>query len=120
MCSAEMFWCDPPAGIRRLRCAARWSRPAPLLQSEAATTNLTEERDDMINFGKCPHCQKTVSAALTEAVSCNVGMPATRTWKGVSHLCPSCKCVLSVSIDPIALKADIVDEVLQGLGKARR
>ncbi len=33
-------------------------------------------------------------------------------YKGVSFICPSCSCVLGVGGDPIALKAEIVDEVV--------
>jgi hypothetical protein len=40
---------------------------------------------------------------------------------GISYLCPMCFELLGVAIDPIALKAEIVAEVLDGLAaKAKK
>ena len=39
-------------------------------------------------------------------------------WNGVKYVCGSCGYILSVAIDPIAVKTDIVEEVLEALGKA--
>lgn len=38
-------------------------------------------------------------------------------YRGVAYLCSSCRAVLSVAIDPVALKADTVREVLAALRK---
>ena len=67
----------------------------------------------MIKTGKCPGCQKTISKVRVENIDITEGF--TPTWKGVSFLCPSCSCVLSVGVDPVALKADIVAEVVNNL-----
>jgi hypothetical protein len=40
-------------------------------------------------------------------------------WKAISYQCPHCETVLSVEIDPIAVKADIVAEIAKMLGKKR-
>jgi phage FluMu protein Com len=69
----------------------------------------------MINVGKCPKCSKVVSNVKIEGVSVIEGF--TPAWHGISLLCPSCNSVLGVSIDPIALKADIVEEMAQRLGR---
>ena len=67
----------------------------------------------MINIGKCPKCEKTLSSVNIEDVKVNVGFkPA---WKGISYLCPFCNSILSVQIDPIALKTDIVNEIIKKL-----
>ena len=67
----------------------------------------------MINSGKCPKCAKTVSVVRIEDVSVNVGFQPS--WNGISFCCQSCGSVLSVGIDPIALKADLVREIVAAL-----
>jgi hypothetical protein len=64
----------------------------------------------MINRGKCPGCQKTIAKARFETIEILEGV--TPAYKGVSFICPSYSCVLGVGVDPIALKAEIVDEVV--------
>lgn len=65
-------------------------------------------------MAKCPKCERAIFTARLSAISIPSG---TTTWVGVAYSCPSCDVVLSVGIDPIALKTDIVDEVLSGLRK---
>jgi hypothetical protein len=38
-------------------------------------------------------------------------------WVGVAYCCPNCDVAISLAIDPVALKADTVGEVLRRLGK---
>lgn len=64
--------------------------------------------------GTCPKCDGPVEYVTLEHIS--VTTPGTR-WHGVSYLCPNCRTVLGVGIDPFALKADVVDEVLDGIRK---
>jgi hypothetical protein len=59
-------------------------------------------------MNKCPKCDKIVTHVNLTAVEVIAGADR---WKGVSYGCPWCYAVLSVSIDPIALKTDIVAEV---------
>jgi hypothetical protein len=35
-----------------------------------------------------------------------------RRWNGVSYSCPFCQSLLSVSMDPLALNADMVENVV--------
>ena len=68
----------------------------------------------MFNSGKCPNtdCRRTITKVHAEDVEVMVGLqPA---WVGLSLLCPHCKTVLGASIDPIALKTDIVKEITGG------
>lgn len=67
----------------------------------------------MLNAGKCPKCETTVSSVALEDVTVNVGFQPR--WRGVSFCCPTCRAVLGVGIDPVALKADIVGEVVAAL-----
>lgn len=67
--------------------------------------------------GKCPKCEVVVPYAMIEPIEAR--QPFGNSWHGVSYLCPSCRTVLSVGIDPLALKADTVNGVLRGLGKLK-
>jgi hypothetical protein len=68
----------------------------------------------MIERGKCPKCDHRLSKVNVEyAEICGYNT----TYKGVSYVCPHCSAVLSVSIDPLAVKNLIVSEVLKALGK---
>ncbi len=73
----------------------------------------------MVTTGACPKCERKVSHANLDQIT--LGDKITGPLhRGVSMICPNCKTVLGVAFDPIALKADIVDEVLEGLGHKRR
>ena len=65
--------------------------------------------------GECPKCGKTVSAVNGEHVNVKT---SGKTLHGLSYYCQSCNAVLSVTIDPVALKTDIVDEIVRELKKA--
>ena len=71
----------------------------------------------MIKLGKCPKCEQHISSVKIEHVDVKEGIIGPASWHGVSYLCPSCNSVLSVQIDPIALKADIVSELFERLRK---
>lgn len=66
----------------------------------------------MFNTGKCPKCEKAISSLKIEQVPASTGVGGTE-WKAISFCCKSCGVVLSVQIDPVAIKADI----LNALGK---
>lgn len=63
----------------------------------------------MINSGKCPKCEKTVSSVTIEDIDVRAGFQSR--WRGISYCCPSCHTVLGVQIDPVALKTDIIDGI---------
>lgn len=67
----------------------------------------------MINMGKCPKCQNSITSVKTEDITMDVGFQPT--WQGFSHLCPRCNTVLSVEINPLLVKDDIVNEVVKKL-----
>lgn len=64
---------------------------------------------------KCPKCEKSLTTAGISDLT--VGSAFNKQWNGVAYTCPYCYTILSVAIDPIAIKTDIVREVLRGLGK---
>ncbi len=67
-------------------------------------------------MGTCPQCQAVVTHVTIGDVTISsfMGKP----WRGIKYFCPACGCVLSVQIDPIAIKTDIVEEILHAFGKA--
>lgn len=72
----------------------------------------------MINTGKCPKCDSIVTRVEVDAVDVTVNWQSA--WKGVAYHCPSCHAVLGVGIDPVALKSDTVNEVVEQLFRRLR
>jgi hypothetical protein len=63
-------------------------------------------------MAKCPKCEKLISSVNTSEIKVNSDG---RIWNGIAYNCPFCFTALSVAIDPIALKFDIVSEVVAAL-----
>jgi hypothetical protein len=70
----------------------------------------------MINSGKCPICETTITAVRAEGVEVTQGFQPK--WLGASFCCPSCNMVLGVGIDPLAIKTDIVNEIKRAMRKS--
>jgi hypothetical protein len=66
-------------------------------------------------YGKCPKCDALVRQVNLQEITVNAGHGLS--WIGVSYQCSLCNTVLSVGIDPVALKTDTIKGVLKGLGK---
>lgn len=64
----------------------------------------------MIPTGKCPKCDGRPPHVKCEAIDVKTGLSGTG-WAGVSYLCPLCNVILGVSIDPVALKTDTIEEI---------
>ena len=80
----------------------------------SATWRPQIESED-ISMALCPSCDAPVLRAVIQEVP--IGGLFSEQWRGITYSCPSCQHVLSVAIDPIAIKSDIVDEILTALGK---
>lgn len=65
--------------------------------------------------GKCPKCEKLIMQANYSTP--DIAQLGGRSWKGISINCPYCSTVLSMAIDPIAIKADIVADIRKLLGR---
>jgi hypothetical protein len=61
----------------------------------------------------CPSCNAAIHHVTIQDVT--VGGLATDQWNGITYSCPACQHVLSVAIDPVALQADLVDEIVARL-----
>ena len=68
---------------------------------------------------KCPSCKQVVSFVRTSALDVR-GSAGNTTGQGIGYSCPFCNTLLSVGIDPITLKADVVAEVLDTVRKMVR
>jgi hypothetical protein len=62
----------------------------------------------------CPKCGKITGNVNIKDVNVNAGIGRNQ-WRGIAYTCPFCQAILSVAIDPIAIKSDIVDEILKRL-----
>ena len=75
-----------------------------------------------VKNGWCPEWWKNYFPIISFITSVNIEdvkihADSGRTWNGISYVCPLCNTVINVQIDPIAIKADTVNEILKGLGK---
>jgi len=58
---------------------------------------------------KCPKCQNSLHRAVINDISLDV--PGGKTWRGLAYVCPDCDTILSVQMDPIALKSDTIEGI---------
>ena len=65
--------------------------------------------------GTCPKCEKLLTNVNIEEIPVHLNFQPV--WRGVSFLCPYCRTILGVGIDPVALKTDLKDEILTELEK---
>jgi len=64
----------------------------------------------VVHTGQCPHCKTKISRSVVETITIDGGDSS---YKGVTYLCPHCRAVLTVSMDQIALNADLVNRLLK-------
>lgn len=69
--------------------------------------------------GKCPKCEKTIVRVGVDGVTADAG-PGRVKWEGLAYTCPHCQTILSVGIDPVALKTDTVNETVAQIAKLLR
>jgi phage FluMu protein Com len=69
----------------------------------------------VIHTGKCPKCDEVMPTIKIQGVTAKELFGAS--WNAISYQCPKCDTVLSVEMDPVALKSDIVNEVAKRLGR---
>lgn len=63
---------------------------------------------------KCPHCNQVVTKLTIVSLPAGAAYSGFE-WNAIAYACPlvSCQKIISVQIDPIALKADTVNEIIQ-------
>lgn len=60
---------------------------------------------------KCPSCGQAVVTVAAQGVNITVS-PGGKTFKGLAYGCVACGGVLGCQIDPIAVKTDIINGVV--------
>jgi hypothetical protein len=70
-------------------------------------------------MAKCPACKTSFELVRIESVSVKSKKKKGDSWNGIAYCCPSCDVAISVTIDPISVKTDIVEEVLNGFRGVR-
>jgi hypothetical protein len=67
--------------------------------------------------GTCPKCESSVTRLVLETLLIKGRPKDAPSYHGVTFSCPSCGCVLGAGFDPLAVKNDIVEEVVHHLRK---
>ena len=62
----------------------------------------------------CPKCGDPILAVNGEQVPIIAGGTE---WRGVAYSCQSCNVLLGIVTDPIAIKTDLVHEIVDQLGE---
>jgi hypothetical protein len=57
----------------------------------------------------CPNCKVELVSANARPIFIN--SDAGVTWNGIVYECPQCRSALSVAIDPLQIKREIVQEI---------
>lgn len=71
----------------------------------------------MSHTGKCPHCKQVLPNVNFEQLP--IHQNDHKRWIGASLVCPFCLKILNVSVDPIALRNDIVNQVVDHLKREK-
>lgn len=66
-------------------------------------------------MGNCPKCNKAVMDVEIEAITASNFRG--REFHGVAYVCRSCRAILSVGIDPVAVANDAVDRAVARIAK---
>ena len=61
----------------------------------------------------CPECNSTVSHLNIEEMTSSAFFGTQ--WRTIGFVCPSCQKILSIQIDPIAIKTDIINAVVSAI-----
>jgi hypothetical protein len=67
----------------------------------------------MVNMGTCPKCDKVLGHVTLVEIS--AGEFFGNQWRAIKYCCPFCYVILSVQIDPVALKTDTIDGTVAAL-----
>lgn len=65
-------------------------------------------------MGKCPKCDKLLSSVTGQPIDIKLGANG---LKGLAYLCSFCQTILGVETDPLAIRTEIVAQVVDALRK---
>jgi hypothetical protein len=63
----------------------------------------------------CPHCKSPVAAVNISDVQGLTNLQ--NKWNCIAYSCQACNCIISVQMDPVALRTDTLTEIARLLGK---
>ena len=66
-----------------------------------------------MNINKCPKCDRVISTVSAEPVE--IALSRSDRYRGHSYSCPHCESVLSIQMNPLTLKDDIIGEIQTSL-----
>jgi hypothetical protein len=66
--------------------------------------------------GKCPRCERVLQHVDIEPI--DIHKDSKRAFHGVTFVCPDCRTILAVELDPIAVTADVVRVVMERMKKS--
>lgn len=69
-------------------------------------------------MAKCPKCDGEITYTTYKGVEARQSFGRNK-LNALAHCCPHCQSVLSVEIDPIAVKTDLVNTLLRALQSPR-
>jgi transcription elongation factor Elf1 len=72
----------------------------------------------MKKYGNCPHCKKELQSVEFTEIPLKKVILDNSPYRGLTYICPHCRSVLSVQIDPIAVRTEI-QNTTAALGKSR-
>ena len=64
-------------------------------------------------MSKCPKCNAIIANVNLEDMPIHVDYQ--HAWEGIVFSCPRCLTILGIQIDPVALKDDLRNEILNAL-----
>jgi phage FluMu protein Com len=67
--------------------------------------------------GKCPSCKQLVSELIIDAHISGFVHPG-KQFACVNFLCPQCKTVVGTQMDPVTMKTEVVNMLVQKLNPA--
>jgi RNase P subunit RPR2 len=65
-----------------------------------------------MNTGKCPKCNAVLNGVDVENIAAHAG----QVWRAVSYICPECKVILGVQIDPLMAQSQILAAIENAKG----
>jgi hypothetical protein len=64
-------------------------------------------------MGKCPYCKGAVTSVHIEEVEGTINLQPR--WRCLTYSCSLCNTVIGVQIDPVALRTETVEGIVQRL-----
>jgi len=64
-----------------------------------------------MNNAKCPNCKRVIDHFVVDDVL--LTSPSQQSYKGIACLCPACRTVLGVQMNPLAIQVETVNQIAE-------